>query len=256
MTNVQATSSTCPKCGVDDSIDVGATDRLCLSCRNEWDTTKQRYEPAPVVDAPAVRRSGADVVAEIMASESIEAVLTPDLDAAELLRDHGIDYPTDNEPPSLVGHFVRDLVEGDVLLVVDDDDANALVCETVTGKRTLLGVDRIADLGTEAPAAASDTPRGDVGDEGPLVGVIATIASLCLTTGVASVDDDDERTLLNPPTGWLPPPASDIPEAEQGAAYAVAILVRTFNLDTSVVLDIARSLMAGATASTTESEQS
>jgi hypothetical protein len=251
---MQATSTQCPKCGVDDSIDVGATDRLCLSCRYEWDTTQQRYEAPPTPDEPPARRTGADVVADIMAAESIEAVLTPDLTAAELLREHGIDYPTDDDEPTMVGHFVRDLVEGDILLVVDDDDPNALVCETVTGKRCVLGMDRVADLGTEAPAAINDVPRDTTNGNEPLVGVVFTIASLCLTTGVAAVDDDDERTILNPPTGWLPPPASDIPEAEQGAAYAVAILVRTFNLDTNVVLDIARSLMAGAQASTTESE--
>lgn len=254
MTTTQSNVTTCPQCDAADSIDLAGGLRLCLQCRNEWNPRDVKPKPvAPVVVSPPPDED-ATRVAAILAAGDAEDVLTPyliDLATGDQLH---VDEDDDYAMAGYLGTWCVDEDTDEVWLCIGTNSSGTVDLQKANGK-VRVGVDPsgvvwIAEADLHLYGVTSDTDD----DSGPMVNVIATIASLVLTTGVASIADDEDRTLLNPPTGWLPPPASDIPEAEQGAAYAVAILVRTFNLDTEAVLTIAQSLMAGASASTTESE--
>jgi hypothetical protein len=81
--------------------------------------------------------------------------------------------------------------------------------------------------------------------EGPNVDALKLIIGLTLRAGLASLTDDNEP--LEPPTGWLPPPASDVPEAEGGAALAVALLIRTFGIAHDDVIALALPFLESTT---------
>lgn len=254
MTATQANTTTCPECNAADSIDLAGGLRLCLQCRNEWNPAHVQATPPPPPAPTLVLNERGETVAAILHSDTADDVLRgPADDEAHEAHDEVHD-DDDDEASEYLGQWgVTN--DTDTLYLCIGTYASGVVDLQAENGNVRTGVDPagLTWYGDEPPTLRAHDGADDDTSE-PLVGVIATIASLVLTTGVASVGDDEDRTLLNPPTGWLPSPASDIPEAEQGAAYAVAILVRTFNLDTVAVLAIAQSLMAGASASTTESE--
>lgn len=255
MTTTQPSTTACPQCHADDSIEVGVTDRLCLQCRHEWNPAQVRLQPVLAVVPPTFDSDDGDDVNRILAAESLDDALGEPLTAAERIAEHtGVPLDDDDDDDPLLGTFVA--VEGheDLALVVETVPIDRYVVEYANGNRRT--VNR-ADL---APVDLDDTqldesPDATPDNDAPLVGTIAAVAALCLTVGAEAVANDESRTLLNPRIGWLPPPASDIPEVEQGAAYAVAILVSTFNLDADAVIAIGQSLMAGAAAEAAETSE-
>ena len=254
MTAPEAVQLVCPECGRDDSIEMSDGTRLCLSCRHEWDPTQAPAE-SPRVPAPPVLDTDDRLdTADILRATSIEDVLAPPMSAAELVAEHTGVQPADELPADLEGRFVVWTMDtNEPGLVIDQPRPGAVLVAKADGSEhewprvelRVLTDDEVREWGARG---------GAPGDDEPLVPVIATVASLVLTVGLEAVPDDDASPLLNPRIGWLPPPASDIPEVEQGAAYAVAILVRLFALDREAVAEVASNLMAGAAESANETE--
>lgn len=254
MTTTNDVTSACPSCGRADSIDLSDGTRLCLNCRTEWDPKH-----------PATMQLGIDArdeldtedridTAEILRATTAADVLGPDLSPEETWRDHMGLQLVETEPSPLLGLFVTLPPDHAVEWLVIEDDGGALVkLRDSTGTETLVDRDMLA-LDVRYDDDDEGTTDATPSDDEPIVGVIASVASLVLTVGAEAVADDDDRTLLNPRIGWLPPPASDIPEVEQGAAYAVALLIKLFGLDRQQVLDIASNMMAGAAEVVAETE--
>lgn len=255
MTANTIAQPTCPACGRDDAIDLDSGDKLCLNCRNEWNprvaaTTTQVAVPPPVLDA-----DDRIDVADILAATSIEDVLAPALTAQELMRDHGIALPDATPPDDWSGRFIRNDVTGDVFLVTEDTGDEVLTCADQDGGVALVGRTRSTLLPDDYEAGDDEEGNEGDADNAPHVPTIATVASLVLVVGCEAVADDEERSLLNPRIGWLPPPASDVPEVEQGAAYAVATLIRFYGLPKEEIMAMAASLLAGATQRVVEGDE-
>lgn len=246
---------TCPACGRDDAIDLDSGDKLCLNCRNEWNprvaaTTTQVAVPPPVLDA-----DDRIDVADILAATSIEDVLAPALTGEELMRDHGMHVVHLPKADDLLGKFVECDQDGRVGLVAATEGDSHIEVEFDTGGRLWLAVHDVTVMPDDyEPTTSEEGNEGDA-DNAPHVPTIATVASLVLVVGCEAVADDEERSLLNPRIGWLPPPASDIPEVEQGAAYAVATLIRFYGLPKEEIMAMAASLLAGATQRVVEGDE-
>lgn len=250
MTIIGAAVPTCPECHKADAVDLSSGQWLCLSCRNEWNPADVPPE-RPSVDSilgqgdPELPGIDTDPAGGHWASWT-EREPTLAAESSE-----GPDGPT--EPPSdWSGLFVRDTLhpERGLLLVVADDDGVSLEVQGADQggswitERANCSVVPEPDEGLAAPE-----PPVDNNNE-PLAPVILAIAGLALEAGADSVGDDDERTLYAPRIGWLPPPCDGVPEAEQGVAYAIAILVRHFDLDTALIRQLAAGLLTGAQAGT------
>lgn len=255
MTQTTPNTMACPECAADDSIELALGERLCLACRHEWNPLVDAAVRAVEPYVEHVQRSDDPDIARVLSATTPDEVLTEPLTAAERIAEHTGVEPADDADP-LLGRFVRIVGYTDLALVVETGvDGGRAVIEWASGIRSTFPTTDLSALTDEEVNEHNATPAVDVDDDGPIVGVIATIASLVLSVGAEAVAGDEDRTLLNPRIGWLPPPASDIPEVEQGAAYAVAILIRTFNLDGNVVIEIAQSLMAGAAAEAAETSE-
>ena len=255
MTQTNSTALACPACGVVDSIELDAGERLCLACRHEWNPTRERWQPPPAPPAPESPSDDAATVAGILAATTPEDVLAAADDDTE--PDDRTGAYWQRAPFNLAGQFVTIAGRGNTpFLVVEDEGGDAVRVaaessdEFTTPRAGLLIIDT-----TDERLDYDGTPLDAPTSSEPLVGVIASVASLVLSVGAEAVANDESRTLLNPRIGWLPPPASDIPEVEQGAAYAVAILIQAFDLDADVVIQIAQSLMAGAAAEAAETDE-
>lgn len=79
------------------------------------------------------------------------------------------------------------------------------------------------------------------GESEPNYGALKLIIGLTLSAGLRSLDADNNP--VEPPTGWMPPPASDIPEVEAGAAMAVAVMIRTFGIDHADMIGLAKQFL-------------
>lgn len=92
-----------------------------------------------------------------------------------------------------------------------------------------------------APIEAVPIPNDDgAADDGtgPNIPALKLIIGLCLQAGVMSLDA--KNMPLEPPTGWAPPPADQVPEFAAGCAMAVALMIRTFGIEHTDVIALAK----------------
>lgn len=234
----------CPKCGSTDQITCEGG-YLCLDCRHEHDGT----QPPPVdaetnTEQPSPHPTD-DGVGVILSATTVAEVLAPPEDNAG---DAPLAAVSDGGAgtPNLAGRFVALPQFPELVLCTVDDGADTIVVGDVNGGEHVVqrsSVTYVDDDGGDplAPVVGATT----VSEDQPFSPTIFAVASLAITMGLACIGDDGE-TLYNPRIGWLPPPCNEVPEAEQGVAYAIALLVRTFGLDRSSVEQIAATLMQGA----------
>lgn len=243
----------CPSCKATNSVDLEPPIRLCLECRAEWNPAEVVPTLDELVDAelgpdeattPLPGFPGGDPVpAEVVqaAREAWDARPGPD--------------GTVTPPSDWSGFFVRDTLhpERGTLLVTVDDGGEGLELSDSNGRSYVAGRSTMDFLGDE-PIGPGELVAGQEGAELiPLAPIIFAVAGLALEAGVDAVAEDGERELYNPRIGWLPPPCDGVPEVEQGIAYAVAILIRHFDLDSALIRQLASGLLIGAEAGT-ESE--
>lgn len=237
------TVTTCPSCDSANVVELVPGEALCFDCRAEWNPNNPpERKPLPVIEPVQVHTTPA----------------TPDdvlhaLDVADVLAPRAGVVTAPHAPTTPVA--LNDLVNGwegrfvsvrglkRALLVVADEGGDTIVCENDHGKETVRERSHctlLPDVGESQPAASAqdiDAP------EGALSPIILTVASLCITVGLQACGDRDTLTIYNPRIGWMPPPCDGLPEAEQGAAYAVAMLVQAFALDRGEVAILAGQLL-------------
>lgn len=255
MTTTEAHSATtCPQCRGNDSIEVEEGRRLCLACRHEWSPADVDWAKVPPKPAPAATPHDADDNRAILAAGNADDVLA-----------HVEPLPTPEEvaptpvldgTPDWSGNFVEH-TDNDGLtatyLCVEDDGRETITIASEDGAERIVLRSRCT-LAADRHPSETTAPEGEGVEYEPLAAVVLMVSSLCLTVGLQCVGEDEEHTLATPLTGWMPPPADGIPEAEQGAAYAVALLIRAFDLDRDAITTMALNLMTGAEAGTTEGE--
>lgn len=244
----------CPKCGSTDQLAMADGTMLCLDCRHEHDGKETAPRPA-VHDTPTMFPGAPGTSVEaIMHARTAAEVLSVDDDHVDAPSATATLPPTDT-PPNLAGRFVRIRNIANVMLCTDDDGGDVIRCVDTAGTPAHFpraDVVHVDDDGTDplAPVVGATT----VTDDQPFDPAIFAVASLAITQGLACVGDDGV-TLYNPRIGWLPPPCNEVPEAEQGVAYAIAVLITTFGLDRSNVEQIAATLMQGAAAPESETTE-
>lgn len=245
MTTTELTTK-CPECKAAGPVDLGDGLMLCLECRAEWNP----LDP------------------ELLARASVDAILGPEMDGGlfHATEDPGLfpattelapggpltaseDEPGTEAPPDdWTGFFVRDTLTPNrrVLLVIQDDGDPLLLVQDRTG--TDFHADRatLEFLGSDPDLAQEIEVDGSSDETAPVSSLILAVAGLALEAGVEIVGEGDEPELYTPRIGWMPPPCDGVPEAEQGVAYAVGILVRHFDLDKALVRQLAAGLLTGA----------
>lgn len=246
----------CPECHATDSVDLSDGVRLCLSCRTEW-------RPGDVVDTPPASEDGT--------TSPVRAILVADTPSMVLLARHVFDQAPDDvvldaraafdaralaaNPADWAGMFAR-TASGLVVVVTVDDGTDTLVGVTSAGDEVTFFRADATYLGDVVDAAGNPVASDNEYDAGPMMPAILAVAGLCLTVGLDCVSPEEGGPLTNPRIGWLPPPCDEVPEAEQGCAYAVALLVRTFGLDHDAVRTLAANILQGARAGTETGDES
>lgn len=245
----------CPKCGSADQLVLGDGTVLCLDCRHEHDgtTVPVTHPPADLLSSDEPTEAGD--VDTILAAQSADEVLTVvPAEAAPIEWDHAAVSAAAREAFSYVGCFAT-TPQGETVLIEEDHDDGTVTVLFADGERTQLTATWLTDIEYVPDALAPTVGAETVSDAQPFDPAIFATAALALTQGLACIGADEEQTLLNPRIGWLPPPCDQVPEVEQGVAYAIAILVRTFGLPREGVEQIAATLMEGARAPETETQQ-
>lgn len=94
------------------------------------------------------------------------------------------------------------------------------------------------DVDATAPAEGAPSPTNE---DGPNIPALKLLIGLILGAGVNSLDKDNNP--LEPPTGFLPPPADQVPEVAGACALAVALMIRTFGIEHTDVMALARQFL-------------
>lgn len=254
MSATQHTMPACPRCERIDSITLDTGERLCLQCHYEWNPATEHVRLRAVPDAEPLSDEGDRFVRSVLAADTAAEVLSPAMTAAELVAEHTAQLDTAPTAANLEGSFVALWDEGgEPWLVIADLGGDTLTVCSAAGSE--LEVRRDACTVVPEPLHTGELVHEHTAtDDEPDIGTVMAVAGLILTIAADVIADDEARTLLPAPIGWLPPPANEVPEVEWGAAYAVAILVRFYGLDLVELREIASNTLAGVTA-TTESEQ-
>lgn len=246
MTTVEHAPPQCPSCGQSDAVDLSDGSWLCLQCRNEW------VPGAPDTSRPSGAPASPD---DFTLSPTLRAIFDAP-DAAAILAapsEHGYDDTPDVKrertgAPDWSGLFVRYERMGIVCLVVEDNGKSRILIADNDGHEyrvnrsscVLLG-DSLADF-AQPPTTGDDSADNDA----PMVGTILATAGVTLTVALDALDAAGEGEPANPRIGWLPPPCNDVPEVEQGVAYAAILLITTWGIDREEVRKLAANLLAGA----------
>lgn len=139
---------------------------------------------------------------------------------------------------------------------MNDDDAQEVTHDQIAppptppGSVAATGEGSVLAVPDPSPAPQDDipTPRSDIdndADGGPNLVLLRILIGLILRAGVMSVDADNNP--VEPPTGWLPPPADSVPEVGAAAALAVAVLIRTVGIEHADVIDLANQFVEDPT---------
>ncbi len=236
----------CPDCGESDAVDLSTGDWLCLQCHREWNPTREATRPAPPVEA---------IPSGFTLSPSLARIFTA-TDPAEILAAPAEEI--DGRAPATVargagrpdwsGLFVRYERMGVDALVVEDKGGQRLEIQGADGTNYRVNRSSCVLLGEQLPGNVVDTRdvTAEAVDDAPMARTILATAGLCLTVACNAIDDAGPDGLANPRIGWLPPPCDQVPEVEQGVAYASALLISTWGLDVAEVRRLAANLMSGA----------
>lgn len=168
-------------------------------------------------------------IARLAVDDALEMASVPDVTTTAELDSHQTieqiashDVPPSTEPPS-----------GDAL-----DVPNRSTGSEATGAAPISDPDPAVQTGKDNEHGAAPAPPNE---GGPNFGALKLIIGLTLRAGLASLDANNNP--VEPPTGWMPPPASDIPEVEAGAAMAVALMIRTFGIDHADVIALTKQFL-------------
>lgn len=246
----------CPKCGNADSITLDAGERLCLSCRNEWNPATVSYAPTETTHEHLVAVGQRAIVGAIMDAPDTAEVLAmfndndhADADVIPFVRGE------ESDAADWSDSFVR-TDSNAVVLVLHDDGGGILTVQTAAGLSYDIVKSTATFIGDEPLAAGEGIDA--IGIDEPMPQTILAVAGLCLTVALECVPDsaDADQSVGNPRIGWLPPPCDQVPEAECGTAYAAALLISIFGLDREQVAKLAANLLTGAeSGGETETEQ-
>lgn len=242
----------CPDCGACDAIDLSTGDWLCLSCRNEWNP-----RDVPIV-APA---PDTGPVAGFTLSPSLSRIFDA-TDAGEVLRAPSEEFDASEPAPAgngaggvdWTGEFVRYERMGVDALVVEDHGKAKIEIQDADGTtyKVMRSSCVIIDVPGRNDAAIADTLDATAADDQPMAQTILAVAGLTLTVALDAIEAAGGDDVGNPRIGWLPPPANEVPEVEQGVAYAAGFLIHVFGLDKGEVRKLAANLMTGASIDATE----
>lgn len=246
MTTTETGLPPCPQCGKADSIDLDDGKRLCLICRNEWNPATAVYHegfaPLPIL-VPTDERGD---ILEILHAPTAEDVLGPPT----------VPWSTQDQLQAYIettGDVTADWTEkwvrtagGDVLLVLEDMGDGMFYGADVGGDEYQLQKADVTYLGDEPIGPGETVAESPTGEDEPVYPAILAVAGLALTVGLEAVSEDPEEGFTHARIGWLPPPANQIPEVEQGVAYAIAALIRIFGIDRAEVEKLAANLLTGA----------
>lgn len=244
----------CASCGSDDLLALSDA-FLCLTCRHEGTPSEtaptSEHEATPGESAPTTQPE----VDAILHAESVAEVLAGP-DVGESAPTTPLDVMGPAGAANYAGRFVRTLDSDDVLLCTEDDGVSRMVqCVHENGREVERGRSQLVLADDPADVRSYELGDGTVLDTQPYEPTIFAVAALAITQGLACIPDDGTGELLNPRIGWLPPPCNELPEVEQGIAYAIAVLITTYQLDRSSVEQIAATLLTGAQAPEGETEQ-
>lgn len=250
MTDVQTTIPPCPSCGKSDSIDLDDGSRLCLQCRHEWNPGKEVWagligNPPPVADQ--YQRGD---VNQILHAPTVYDVLGPPtvpFDGGETLPLTGGKMLEDSWDWS--GKWCRN-EGGDTFLVIEDIGNGIVYGQDAAGEEYQMHKDRLSYLGDEPVGPGEVIHESTTGEGEPIIPAILAVAGLALTIGVEAAGETEDDPMGQVRIGWLPPPANDVPEAEQGVGYAIGLLIRIFGIDRAEVRKLAANLLTGAESGT------
>lgn len=245
----------CPKCSSADQLAMQGDVWLCLDCRHEYNASDglaaERGESA---QGDGIMSTD-PVMASVLAAQTADEVLAVQVQAILDLPDDDDEEPHVEHVAHWAGQFVRHVQDHEVFLCVEDDGGDHIAVQGETGGVVPVRRSNYALLDYDPDALAPVTGAETVSEDQPFDPAIFAVAALAITQGLACLAMDEEQTLLNPRIGWLPPPCNEVPEVEQGVAYAIALLVRTYQLDRDGVEQIAATLMEGAQAPESETVQ-
>lgn len=236
----------CPQCGKADSIDLDSGDKLCLNCRNEWDPKRKHAMPSTAFEAEAATLTEKYDIAQILNAPTVADVLgTPAGTPGEVWEARAASHVPPHGGHDWTDQFVRTR-GGDVILVTEDEGYGTLKGRDRWGTEYEVSKNDCTYIGDD-PAEALDLSQvvGEVSTE-PVIPAVLAVAGLAITVGLQAISEDDSVGLTHAPIGWLPPPANECPEAEQGVAYAIALIVRIFGLDRAEVSKLAANLLVGS----------
>lgn len=151
----------------------------------------------------------------------------------------GDDEAPDYEVPITVGplpHAAEDTV--DIAAVKTPDADLPPVGEGAAGGAS--PVEASDSDQAEAPETVTAPPAADP-EGGPNIPALKLLIGLILGAGVNSLDKNNNP--LEPPTGFLPPPADQVPEVAGACALAVALMIRTFGIAHEDVMALARQFL-------------
>lgn len=236
MTATNPTTTTCPTCDSADVIGMTVGTLLCTACGLEWDPA---HPPAPPAPAPKVVTHDAGDVRVVDDDAHVHHVSDAAREVVEGLEANGEATGLDDGPDPLAPLIGREVVlnDGRHAIVRDFPDDDHVLVELATGRKTTVDFDAIAhEVAHVDDAAVVDEDMDD--DAAYELGeTVLAIAEMVITAGVASLEGTGaDAVLVLPPAGWLPDDTETIPLLEQGAAVAVAMLIRAFDLPTDVIV--------------------
>lgn len=203
----------CPKCNVENSVELDVDTRLCLECRHEWAPSATT---GPLANAPTA-----------LAAPSVPTLqAVPDPKPLD-----SFDAYIAEARSRLVGAkatYHDAGAEGTITEVTDDGFAiltfgSGYFVELLPNEFTVTEADVIPD---EQITAIATTDM--------------TIAAQCIRAAVETIEAvGSERRLTMPPEGWLPDDAGAMPVIEHGAAYAIAYLALQYGVATDDLTSIA-----------------
>ena len=245
MTTTPTRTVQCPDCGGVDAIDLSDGRWLCLNqeCRCEWDPRELPMAP-PARESEATFTASPSLARVLNASDADEVLRAP---AEELAYLGGAHEPA-RGGPDWTGLFVRYERMGVNALVVEDKGGARLELQGEDGTTYKCMRSSCVIIGDTLDPMALDRPdHVPTDDDGaPIAATILATAGLTLTVALDAIDNAEDGGVGNPRIGWLPPPCNDVPEVEQGVAYACAFLITTWGLDTNEVRTLAANLLQGA----------
>ena len=232
MTTEMTATTVCPRCQSEQGMTLASGARLCFECRYEWtgDGVPATTTDPPLVVVPAEEDylgPPAEVIEADRAQAELDALIGTDviLDGGQVGRI--VEFADDD-------HIVVDIAHGDEI-------------ETVTVEYN--------DVVRSLPRAPDPSPQVDEATQLAIARTVAQCAGMIVEAALATLATDGDRQIIQiPPSGWLPRDTEAWAVVEQGAAYAVAMLIYGWELDPAAVADFAAELIENANNETERAE--